>query len=113
MFHTIIASDEGNIKLMTCGPRERPINPVDCRREEDFWSFLCKLPTLGYFDVDELIQLVAQRAGISSAQAALAVAAMLGYLTARLPSPVVGRIREQLGEVQSPRERDGGEGGVK
>ena len=38
---------------------------------------------------------------------------MLGYLTARLPSPVVGRIREQLGEVQSPHERDGGEGGAK
>jgi hypothetical protein len=63
--------------------------------------------------VDELIQLVAQRAGISSAQAALSVAAMLAYLTARLPSPVVGRIREQLGGAQSPREPDGGEGDVK
>jgi len=56
--------------------------------------------------VDELIQLVAQRAGISPAQAALAVAAMLGYLTARLPSPVVGRIREQLSGVQSPGQAD-------
>ena len=74
---------------------------------------LCKLPTLGYFEVVELIQLVAQRAGISSAQAALAVSAMLGYLTARLPSPLVGRIREQLGEVQSPRQPDVGDGGVK
>jgi nucleoid DNA-binding protein len=63
--------------------------------------------------VDELIQLVAQRAGISSAQATLAVAAMLAYLTARLPSPVVGRIREQLGEVQSPNQKDVGAGGVK
>jgi len=63
--------------------------------------------------VDELIQLVAQRAGISSAQAALAVSAMLGYLTARLPSPVVGRIREQMGEVRNPRQPDAGEGGVK
>lgn len=51
--------------------------------------------------MDELIQLVAQRAGISSAQAALAVSAMLAYLTARLPSPLVGRIREQLGEAQN------------
>ncbi|MHB8668733.1 MAG: DUF2267 domain-containing protein [Burkholderiales bacterium] len=113
MFHFIIASDEGNIKLMTCGPRERPRNPVDCVREDVFWSFLGKLPTLGYFDVDELIQLVAQRAGISSAQAALAVATMLGFLTARLPSPVVGRIREQLGEVPFPYEPDRGEGGAK
>jgi hypothetical protein len=48
-------------------------------------------------DVDELIELVAQRAGITPAQAELAIACMLGYLTARLPSPVVGRIREQLG----------------
>lgn len=63
--------------------------------------------------MDELIQLVAQRAGISSAQAILAVSAMLSYLTARLPSPVVGRIREQLGEAQAPRNPDGGQGGVK
>jgi hypothetical protein len=53
--------------------------------------------------VDELVQLVARRVGIPSAQAALAVSAMLDYLTARLPSPLVGRIREQLGEVPGPR----------
>ena len=52
--------------------------------------------------MDELIALVEQRAGISPAQATLAVLAMLGYLTARLPSSVVGRIREQLGEAQFP-----------
>jgi len=74
---------------------------------------LCKLSTLEYFEVDELIRLVAQRAEISSAQAALAVSAMKGYLTARLPSPVVGRIREQLGGVQSPRQPDVGDRGVK
>ena len=72
---------------------------------------MCKLPTLGDFEVDELIQLIAQRAGIPSAQAALAVSAMLAYLTARLPSPVVGRIREQLGEVQNIRQADFGDGG--
>ena len=63
--------------------------------------------------MDELIQLVAQRAGISSAQAALAVAAMLSYLTTQLPSPLVGRIREQLGEAQYPHNPGGGQGGVK
>lgn len=63
--------------------------------------------------MDELIRLVAQRAGISSAQATLAVAAMLSYLAARLPSPVVGRIRELLGEAQHPRRPDGGQGDVK
>jgi len=53
-----------------------------------------------YFHVDELIQLVAQRAGITPAQAELAISCMLGYLTARLPSPVVGRIREQIGNAK-------------
>jgi hypothetical protein len=63
--------------------------------------------------VDELIQLVAQRAGITTAQAALAVAAMLGYLTARLPSPVVGRIRELLGPVKGPCVSDADDEGVR
>jgi hypothetical protein len=63
--------------------------------------------------VDELIELVAQRSAIPSAQAALAVSAMLGYLAARLPSPVVGRIREKLGEVQNLRHTFVGDGGVK
>jgi nucleoid DNA-binding protein len=62
--------------------------------------------------VDELIELVAREAGISSAQAARAVSAMLGYLTARLPSPVVGRIREQLGAMRSPGNTDAGGGGA-
>ena len=62
--------------------------------------------------MDELIQRVAQRAGISPAQASLAIAEMLSYLTARLPSPVVGRIRELLGEAQHPRSPDGGQGDV-
>lgn len=70
-------------------------------------------PNAGYFEMDELTQLVAQRAGISATQAALAISAMLGYLTARLPSPLVGRIREQLGVVQSPRQPDVGVGGAK
>ena len=62
--------------------------------------------------MDELIRLVAQRADISSAKAALAVTAMLGYLTARLPSPVIGRIREQLADAHGAGETNAG-GGAK
>ncbi|SBT03387.1 hypothetical protein ACCAA_1000009 [Candidatus Accumulibacter aalborgensis] len=58
--------------------------------------------------MNELIQMVAQRAGISPPQATLAVSAMLAYLTARLPSPVVGRIREQLGAAPFPSDADTG-----
>ena len=63
--------------------------------------------------MDDVIELVAQRAGISAAQATLAVSALLSYLTARLPSPLVGRIREQLGDVQSPGGPVPGDGGAK
>lgn len=62
--------------------------------------------------MNELIQLVAQRAGISSDQAALAVNCMLAYLTARLPSPVVGRIREQIDPLNGATHGDGGNGTV-
>jgi hypothetical protein len=67
----------------------------------------------GLFEVDELIQLVAQRAGISSAQSKLAVSTMLDYLTARLPSPVVGRIREQLGAARGAHGPDAAHGSAK
>jgi hypothetical protein len=70
-------------------------------------------PAPGYLKVDELLQLVVQRAGISSAQAALAVSAMLDYLKARLPSPLVGRICEQLGELPGPHRPDVGSRGVR
>jgi hypothetical protein len=63
--------------------------------------------------VNELIQLVAQQAGISPAQAKLAISVILNYFTARLPSPVVGRIREQLCDAQSSCNSDCGQGGVK
>ncbi len=62
-------------------------------------------------EVDELIRLVVQRAGISPGQAALAVTAMVGYLTARLPSPIVGRIVEQLGDGAGKRYSDPGDRG--
>lgn len=62
--------------------------------------------------MDELIRLVAQRAGISESQATLAVSAMLAYLAARLPSPWVGRIREQLGETHLTRQSAGSDRGA-
>lgn len=98
---------------MTCDPRDPARHPVDSIHENDDGSFLRNPPAPRIFHVDELIQLVAQRAGISPAQAELAIAAMSSYLTARLPSPVVGRIRELLGEAQHPRQPDGGQGGIK
>lgn len=97
---------------MTCDPRDPTRHPVDSSHEKDACSFLGN-PPIRIFSVDELIQLVAQRTGISAAQATLAVAAMLSYLTARLPSSVVGRIHEQLGAAQPPPNSDGGQGGGK
>ncbi|MCL4471646.1 MAG: hypothetical protein M1547_11145 [Gammaproteobacteria bacterium] len=62
--------------------------------------------------MDKLIQLVAQQADISPAQAALAISAILNYLTARLPPPAVGRVREQLTDALPSRNPDYGQGGV-
>src|SRR5579859_320145 len=70
------------------------------------------LSTGGIFDVDELIELVVKRTGTDSDPAAVAIAATLGHLTARRSSPVVGRIREPLGEVENPRPVFVGDGGV-
>jgi hypothetical protein len=98
---------------MTCDPRDPARHSVNSVHENDDGPIPRNPPMARNFNVDELIQLVAQRAGISPTQAALAIAEILSYLTARLPSPVVGRIREQLGEAQHPRHPDGGQGGVK
>jgi hypothetical protein len=46
--------------------------------------------------MDELIQTVACAAGLSPEQAALAVAAMLRFFTARLPSALVGELHVRL-----------------
>lgn len=62
--------------------------------------------------MDELIQLVVRRTGVAPAVAVLAVMAVLDYLTARLPSPVVGRIREQLGAVSPSPSRPADEAGA-
>jgi len=55
--------------------------------------------------MDELIDAVQRQAGISEEQAAIAIAAILGFLNARLPSPLVGRIQALL-------EKAGDAGGV-
>jgi hypothetical protein len=109
----IVAGDESNIKLMTCGPRNRTTHSVTCRLGAYFWSYARTLSAQGFIEVDELIRLVAREAGISLDQAGRAVSAVLGFLTARLPSPVVGRIREQLDAMQSPRGTDTGDGSVR
>jgi len=78
--------------------------------ESDFWSLLCTVPMLGYCVVQELIQLVAQRAGNSSAQPRHVVSAMRGRVTERLPSPGAGRIREQMREGKAAADRGSAKG---
>lgn len=46
--------------------------------------------------MEDLIRIVAERAGITTEQSACAIAAMVNLLSARLPSPVVGQIRAIL-----------------
>lgn len=87
---------------MTCAPREPSVHPVISGHEDHDTSVPCGLPDPPVFAMDELIRRVAQRAVISPAQAALAITEMLAYLTTRLPSPVVGRIREQLTDAPCP-----------
>lgn len=58
------------------------------------------------YGMDELIDHVARRAGLTREQARRAVEATIGFLTAKLPSPVVGRLRELLsgGDDDAPRQ---------
>ena len=67
-------------------------------------SSLCALVCVAYIGVgdhlamlDELIRAVGAAAGLSPEQAALAVAAVLRFFTARLPSALVGELHERLG----------------
>lgn len=46
--------------------------------------------------MDELIAVVARAAGLPPEQAALAVAAVLRFFTARLPSSLVGELHARL-----------------
>ncbi|MBI1397204.1 MAG: hypothetical protein GC151_14625 [Betaproteobacteria bacterium] len=47
--------------------------------------------------IDELIEAVSRGAGLTPEQGAAAVAVMLRFLTARLPSALVGQLHERLG----------------
>jgi len=47
--------------------------------------------------MEELVQLVSQKAGISQDQAKTAVATVLSYLKDKLPAPVAGQIDSLLG----------------
>lgn len=91
---------------MTCAPREPFGHPVISAHEDHDTPVPRGPPDRPIFAMDELIRRVAQRAAISPAQATLAIAEMLAFLTTRLPSPVVGRIREQLSEAPGPRKPD-------
>jgi hypothetical protein len=46
--------------------------------------------------MDDLTTLVMERSGVTPAQAERAVTTVLDYLTAKLPSPLVGRIHAVL-----------------
>ncbi|MCP5458305.1 MAG: hypothetical protein H6971_01580 [Gammaproteobacteria bacterium] len=53
--------------------------------------------------IDELIQTVAQATSLPPEQAALAVAAMLRFFTARLPSALVGELHVYLERPAAPK----------
>lgn len=52
--------------------------------------------------MDELILAVGRAAGLSPEQAALAVAAAMRFLTARMPSSLVGELHARLGTRDPP-----------
>jgi hypothetical protein len=51
--------------------------------------------------MDELIEAVRRQAGISREQADLAVSAMVAFFSAKLPSPLFGRIQSLLSNPPS------------
>ena len=57
--------------------------------------------------MNELIDAVQRKAGISEEQAAIAVSAILAFLSARLPSPLVGRIQALLENTSALPKRGG------
>lgn len=52
--------------------------------------------------MDDLVQAVSRAAGLPPEQAATAVAAMLRFFTARLPSALVGELHARLGAGAGP-----------
>jgi uncharacterized protein (DUF2267 family) len=63
--------------------------------------------------MDELIKLVAKKAGISEAQAKQAVETVLNFLKDKLPAPLAGQIEAALkGDVSGLGDLAGGLGGM-
>jgi hypothetical protein len=58
--------------------------------------------------MNELVETVARTAGLSVEQASLAVAAMLRFCTARLPSALVGELHARLRAPPLPDATGGG-----
>ncbi len=58
--------------------------------------------TIDHGMLDELTREVARAAGLSPEQAARAVAAVLRFFTARLPSALVGELLDHLGARNAP-----------
>jgi hypothetical protein len=52
--------------------------------------------------MDELVEAVARAASLPAEQARLAVAAMLRFFTARLPSTLVGELHARLSDPAAP-----------
>lgn len=52
--------------------------------------------------LDELVDAVSRNAKLPPEQASLAVTATLRYLTAHMPSPVVGALHDSLGQTEPP-----------
>ena len=79
--------------------------PTPAKVTAEWRSSLCLLRTRAVHSVgtvdhamlDELTREVARTAGLAPEQAALAVAAVLRFFTARLPSALVGELHERLG----------------
>ena len=59
-------------------------------------------PTFPAAMMDELVQAVARAADLSPEQAAAAVATMLRFLAARLPSPLFGELQSRLRTPDGP-----------
>jgi hypothetical protein len=51
--------------------------------------------------MDELIEAIQRQTGVSREQAKVAVTAMVAYLSAKLPSPLIGRIQSLLDSGQN------------
>lgn len=63
--------------------------------------------------MDELVKLVADKVGISEAQAQQAVETVLGYLKENLPEPIAGQVEAALkGDLSGLTDLAGGLGGL-